>query len=186
MSDARTQGALIHNLNDLLEAVQCKLLSRCSSTRDCIERLPNWFRDLGTPVGIATLERRIGHTIPEALRLFYMFPATGCSLLGRGDTDILLEYCPMSERPHLVQWYYRPHLVLAELPHSQLVIAVELDTENPRIEWGDDGARNPLNYPPQYFIQWLTTIAEDIIVNWSANECEQCDQPKLRNPAFDK
>jgi hypothetical protein len=147
----------------LLETVQLELPSRCSTTRNCLDNLPDWFRDLGTDDGIASFQRRIGHTIPEPLRLFYRFPATACWLLAHADTDVLLDDWPLTERPHLVQWYYRPHLVIAELTHSQLVIAVELDADNPRIEWGDDGAKCPLDYPPHYFVPWLTRITEKII-----------------------
>jgi hypothetical protein len=139
------------------------LPSRCESTRSCVDNLSDWFRELRTPDGIATLERRIGHKLPESLRLFYKFPAASCWLLAHADTDILLDNYAASERPHLVQWYYRPHLVIAELTHSQLVIAVELDTEDPRIEWGDDGAKCPLNYPPEYFTRSLLRIAVDIV-----------------------
>jgi hypothetical protein len=147
----------------LLETVQRELPSRCSATRSRLDNLPDWFRDLGADDGIASLERRIGHTIPEPLRLFYRFPATACWLLAHADTDVLLDNGPLPERPHLVQWYYRPHLVIAELAQSQLVVAVELDTDNPRIEWGDDGAKRPLDYPASYFVPWLTRIAEQII-----------------------
>jgi hypothetical protein len=143
--------------------VQRELPYQCSATRDCLGNLPDWFRDLGTLDGIAALERRLGHTIPEPLRLFYRFPAAGCWLLAHHDTDILLEDWPLSERPHLVRWYYRPHLVIADLTHSQLVLGVQLDADNPRIEWGEDGARCPLDYPARYFIPWLTRIAEQII-----------------------
>ena len=145
----------------MLARVQLELPLRCESTSSCVDNLPDWFRDLGTQDGITTLERRIGHQLPESLQLFYRFPATGCWLLAHADTDILLESYPVSERPHCVDWYYRPHLVIAELTHSQLVIAVELDSDNPRIEWGDDGAKCPLNYPPAFFVQWLSRIAED-------------------------
>ena len=159
----RTKGVRIHNFNDVLETVQRELPCHCSATRNCLDNLPGWFRDLGTLDGIAALERRIGHTIPESLRLFYKFPATSCWLLAHKDTDILLEDSPLSERPHLVQWYYRPHLVIAEFPHTQLVCAVELDADNPRIEWGDNGASCPLDYSPLYFIPWLRRIAEEIV-----------------------
>lgn len=157
------KGLPIHNLTDLLVTVQRELPHQCSATRDCLANLPDWFRNLGAPEGIVALERRLNHTIPEPLRLFYRYPAAGCWLLAHHDTDILLEDSPLSERPHLVRWYGRPHLVIAELTHSQLVLGVQLDSDNPRIEWGDDGARCPLDNPAQYFMAWLTRIAEKII-----------------------
>lgn len=156
------KGARIQKLNELLEVVQRELPSRCNATRNCLANLPDWFRELGLQDGVASLERRIGHTIPESVRLFYQFPATGCWLFVHADTNVFLDDCSLSERPHLVQWYYRPHLVIAELTHSQLVLAVELDADNPRIEWGDDGAKRPLEYPPQCFVPWLSRIAKKI------------------------
>jgi hypothetical protein len=150
---------IIDELHQLLRRVQSELPSRCKVTKSLLDGLPAWFRDLGTESGVATLERRINARIPESLRLFYRFPATGCWLLAHHDTDILLEGYSLEERPHLVWWYYRPHLVLAEFSHSQTVCAVQLNSDNPRIEWGEDGAQNPFDYPPAYFVQWLTRIA---------------------------
>jgi hypothetical protein len=78
------------------------------------------------------------------------------------DTDILLESYPLPERPHIVTWYYRPHLVIAEFPHSQTICAVQLDTDSPRIEWGSDGAPKPFDFPACYFTEWLTNLARQI------------------------
>lgn len=89
------------------------------SIRRVLDELPDWFRDLGTERGISRLEITLNHTVPAALRLFYAFPATGCRLMLHCDTDIVLEGYPPPERPAVVTWYYRPHLVLAEFPHSQ-------------------------------------------------------------------
>jgi hypothetical protein len=118
------------------------------------------------------------------LQLFYRFPAAACWLLAHADSDIFLEdspASPASERPHLVKWYYRPHLVIAELRHSQLVIAAQLDSETPRIEWGDDGAKCPLNYPPRYFNEWLAGIAQEILA-WNPREARTTIEPKLNLP----
>jgi hypothetical protein len=161
---ARIGNLNIANLRDMLEEVQRQLPPRCAVTRKCLDNLPDWFRALGNPEGIAALERRIGQTMPEALRLFYRFPATGCWMITHNDTDVLMQDSPVPERPHVVQWYYRPHLVIAESTHSQLVLAVELNAD-PRIEWGDDGAKCPLAIPTTYFIRWLSQIAAGIITS---------------------
>lgn len=153
----------ILNLEQLLEIVQQRLPSRCSETCSCLANRPDWFRELGCQEGVASLERRLAHTVPHSLRLFYQLPATACWLLSHADTDVFLEDWPPSECPGVVEWHDHPHLVIAELRQSQLVIAVELNGDNPRIEWGDYGAKRPLDYPAQYFTPWLSGVAEQII-----------------------
>ena len=142
--------------------MQSELPRQCSATKTLLERLPEWFCDLGTKPGIASLERRINGRIPESLSLFYRFPATGCWLLAHADTDILLEDYSPDQRPHVVRWYYQPHLVLAEFPHSQTAFAVQLNSDNPRIEWGEDGAPTSFDDSSTYFVQWLSRIARDL------------------------
>lgn len=144
----------IDELHELLLRAQTELPSRCNATRSRLEHLPEWILELGTETGIKHLEDRFKARIPDSLRLFYRFPATGCWLLAHSATDILLDDYAPDLRPHLVWWYNRPYLVIAEFPHSQTVCAVQPITDNPRIEWGDDGAQNPFDNPPTYFVQW--------------------------------
>lgn len=109
------------------------------------------------------MELRLGVSISESLRLFYRFPAIGCWLGVHHATDIFLETYPTSELPALVGWNKRPHLVLAEFPHSGVICAVELNRDRPQILWGSDGAPNPFDYEPCYFSDWLNSLARLLI-----------------------
>ena len=153
----------IDDLYSLLSRVQTELPLRCSATKNLLENLPDWFQELGTDAGIAKLEAHLKAEIPEPLRLFYRFPATGCWLCAHYDTDIFLVCYSSVEKLHVVTWYYRPHFVLAEFSHSQTIVAVQLNSDNPRIEWGDDGSQQPSNLPPVFFVDWLNRIASDLI-----------------------
>ncbi len=157
----------MNELSELLSFVQADLPSRCNATKKLLESLPDWFCELGTDSGIAKLEDNLKAEIPEPLRLFYRFPATGCWLCAHYDTDIFHEYydCP-NEKLSIVRWYYRPHLVLAQFPHDLSICAVQLDSDAPRIEWGEEGSHLPSNLPPMLFVDWLARIANDLLT-WS-------------------
>jgi hypothetical protein len=73
-----------------------------------------------------------------------------------------LENYPQDRQPHLVNWNCRQHLVLAEFTHSQTICAVETNSESPRIEWGADGACEPFELSPKYFVEWLGDIARGL------------------------
>jgi hypothetical protein len=151
----------INELQTFLESIQRELPRRDRRVAELLAKQPEWFQKLSTDAGVAAAELRLGCVFPESLRLFYRFPALGCRLLADQDTDIFLQDYPQDQQPHLVEWYARKHLVLAEFSSSQTVCAVELNIENPRIEWGDDGARRPFDLPPKYFVEWLLGIAAD-------------------------
>lgn len=153
----------INDLYSLLSRVQAELPLRCNATKNQLENLPDWFQELGTDAGIAKLEAHLKAEIPVPLCLFYRFPATGCWLCAHHDTDIFLDSYSQEEKLHVVTWYYRPHFVLAEFSHSQTIVAVQLNSDNPRIEWGDDGSPQPFNLPPVFFVDWLNRIASDLI-----------------------
>jgi hypothetical protein len=142
--------------------VQKVLPQRDPRVRELLTKQPGWFKALATDSGIADAELRLGSVFPQSLRLFYRFPAVGCWLLAHHDTDIFLECYPQDQQPHIVNWKSRQHLVLAEFPHSQTICAVELNSENPGIEWGDDGACTPFDLTPMYFVEWLTNIARSL------------------------
>lgn len=153
----------VDELSELLSLVQADLPSRCNATKKLLESLPDWFCELGTDSGIAKLEDHLKAEVPEPLRLFYRFPATGCWLCAHYATDIFHEDYPLTEKLRIVRWYYRPHLVLAQFPHDLSVCAVQLDTDNPRIEWGDEGTNKPNDYAPVFFMAWLSRIASDLL-----------------------
>ncbi len=150
-------------MNCLLADIQCRLPLVDSAVFDLLARLPSWFQELGYADGITRAELHFGKTIPNALRLFYKYPALGCWLLANHDTDIFLESDLESEKPRIVTWYYRPHFILATFHHSQTICAVELNTDEPRIEWGSEGAKTPSDLPPCFFVQWLTRIANELV-----------------------
>lgn len=154
----------INDLYSLLRRVQAELPLRCNATKKILESLPDWFRNLGTDAGITKLEENLKAEIPDSLRLFYRFPATGCWLCAHYDTDIFHEYYPPAEKLRIVRWYYRPHLVLAQFPHDLSICAVQLESDNPRIEWGYEGTHVPNNHPTVFFSDWLGRNANDLIV----------------------
>lgn len=150
-------------LSELLSRVQADLPSRCNATKKLLESLPIWFCELGTDSGIAKLEDNLKAEIPDPLRLFYRFPATGCWLSAHYDTDIFHEYYDTpSEKLRTVRWYYRPHLVLAQFPHDLSICAVQLDSDKPRIEWGYEGTQKPNDNAPVFFVDWLSRIAKEL------------------------
>lgn len=159
----------IDDLASLLRRVQCDLQLRCAATKKLLDNLPDWFRELGTDDGIAKLEEKLKAEIPEPLRLFYRFPAIGCWLCIHYDTDIFHEHYATDAKLRIVRWYYRPHLVLAQFPHDLSIVAVQLDSHNPRIEWGSEGIPQPSRLSPMFFSDWLFRIGSELI-EWKPDE----------------
>jgi hypothetical protein len=145
----------------LLSSAQIAVPGRDPAVAELLSNLPEWFRRMGTDDGISAVEQRCGASIPASLRLFYQFPAIGCWLRARHDTDIFLETYPPLELPAIVNWNHQPHLVLAEFPHSQVICAVGLNSDNPQIRWGYDGQPNPFDAAPCDFAEWLSRVAAD-------------------------
>jgi hypothetical protein len=123
---------------------------------------PDWFSRLGTGEGIDQFESEHGISVPSSLRLFYRYPATACWLAIRHDTDVFLAEFHELGLPLLVSWYYCPHLVIGELASSQIELAVELNSDRPRIQWGEIGAAAPLRMHC-LFDEWLTGVAQKIL-----------------------
>jgi hypothetical protein len=160
----------IDNLEYLLADIQNRLPKVDDAVRDILESVPPWFRELGTSDGIARLELRLGNSIPDALQLFYRYPALGCWMFVNHDTDIFLDTGKDDEKPRTIDWYYRTHMVLATFHHSQTICAVQLGSEDPRIEWGYEGSKVPSDLPPCFFVEWLTRIAKDLVDDLDANQ----------------
>lgn len=65
----------IDDISSLLADIQNRLPLVGTAVRDLRAKLPSWFRELGSADGIARAELHFGRTIPDALRLFYKYPA---------------------------------------------------------------------------------------------------------------
>jgi hypothetical protein len=130
------------------------------------ERVPGWFRALGTPAGLAAFEGRSGVRVPEALREFYASPALACFLELAIDGEVFLADLATlidTDPPPLVAWSAGPHLVFAFHSHSGAVCAAALGADDPRVFWGFDGDPEPYqddDRPPVSFSEWVFGIVD--------------------------
>jgi hypothetical protein len=129
-------------------------------------QVPDWFRALGTAVGIAAFEARHGVTVPAALREFYGCVPLACFLEAAIDGEVFLAdlaTITADEMPPPVTWWSRPHLVFAFHGHSGMVCAAELDSDDPRVFWGFDGDAEPYldeDRPPVTFSEWVFGVVD--------------------------
>lgn len=131
-------------------------------------------------------EARLNVHIPVPLQLFYRYPALGCWLMAHQETDIFLEEYAESDCPRVITWWYRRYMVLAEFVHSQTICAVEVDTDNPRMEWGGDGASKPFDYPPCFLVRWLMGIAVEVRQRMTATTGESAAASIAKRPQHGK
>jgi hypothetical protein len=154
----------IGELNEICRLAQDAHL-RCPALLDVERKVPQWFRSLGTAEGVDRFEQQHGVSVPAVLRDYYACPRLACLLALYADTDSLLVGLEVADPPPLVKWFYRWHVVIGNLSHSDLVIAAELDCDSPRLYWGDWGAETPLRYPPALFAPWLVRIVLDSLTD---------------------
>ncbi len=151
------------NLAPLLQQVAQVAPCRYPRITDLLLQLPTWLRTLGTPDGIAQFESNRRVVVPRPLRLYFACPAVACWLQIRADTDTFLDDGSFCDPPPIVQWSGEPYLVIGDLPHSQVQIAVQLNCDEPAVAWGCVGDIRELPYPPMPFASWLSGIASRII-----------------------
>jgi hypothetical protein len=130
------------------------------------DRVPDWFRALGTAAGLAEFEARRGVQVPAALREFYGCLPLACFLEATIDGEVFLtDLATMiaCDPPPLVAWSSGPHLVFAFHGHSGMVAAVELGSDDPRVFWGFDGEPEPYqddDRPPVSFSEWVFGVVD--------------------------
>jgi hypothetical protein len=130
------------------------------------DRVPKWFRFLGSSAGLADFEARRGLRVPAALQEFYACTQLACFLEASIDGEVFLNDLVMitgTEPPPLVTWSARPHLVFAFHGHSGSVCAAEMCSEDPRVFWGFDGDPEPImdeTRPPPVFSEWVFGIVD--------------------------
>lgn len=150
-----------------------------------LARQPDWFRELGNPAGIQDLERLLDVSVPEPLSIFYRYPAYGCWLMAHHATEIFFDDRTSEKFPYVAWWYDRPHLIIAELPQSGLEISVQLNSSNPRMEWGESHAQSPLDFPAKFFADFLRLNPEQVVATCGERSfCTSCasDTSRLSDP----
>ncbi len=120
------------------------------------DRIPDWFRALGTAAGLAEFEARRGVQVPAALREFYGCFPLACFLEAAMDGEVFLADLATiirCELPPLVTWSSEQYLVFSFHGHSGTVCAVQLGSDDPRVFWGSDADSEPYedDRPPVLF-----------------------------------
>lgn len=129
------------------------------------DRIPEWFRSLATPPGLAAFEQRRGIFVPPALREFYACVPLACFVEAAIDGEIFLTQM-LEEDPDLpptVVWRSVPHLVFAFHCHSGSVCAAELGVDDPLMFWGFEDDAQPVmdeKHPPVCFSEWVFGVVD--------------------------
>jgi hypothetical protein len=125
------------------------------------DRVPDWFRALGTDAGVAEFESRRGFRVPAAVRELYGCPPLACFLEATTDGEVFLNDLTTlidGDPPPIVNWSAGPHLVFAFHNHSGMVFAAQLGADNPLVFGGFDGDPEPISddeRPPEVFSAWV-------------------------------
>src|SRR5262245_29829319 len=78
------------------------------------DRVPDWFRALGTAAGIAEFEAHRGFRVPAAVRELYSCLSLACFLEATIDGEVFLTDLAtmiVGDPPSVVNWSAGPHLV---------------------------------------------------------------------------
>lgn len=124
-----------------------------------LDRVPDWFRALGTDAGVAAFEARRGLRVPAAVRELYGCVPLACFLEATIDGEVFLHQLAAlsdGEMPPVVEWRAAPHLVFSFHNHSGMVLATRLDAgvDDPLVfsGWGEE--EEPMGEeesPPEVF-----------------------------------
>ena len=157
-------------ISDLLIEANQRVLQRSEKVHSLVSELPPWFLSLGRDSGLLQFLRQYNPVSTEWLSAWYANPGLGCWLMAYHDTDITLQRYASAPRhasdPMLpmIRWYYRNHVVIGHLMSSDMIDAVDIDSETPRIESGYMGARCPQGrIAGRPFSEWLAGIARNIL-----------------------
>jgi hypothetical protein len=129
-------------------------------------RVPDWFRALGTDAGVAEFEARRGFRVTAAVRELYACPPLACFLEATIDGEVFLaDLATMidGDLPSVVTWSAGPHLVFSFHNHSGMVFATQLVADDPPVFCGFDGDPEPIREeerPPKTFSEWVFTAVD--------------------------
>ncbi len=156
----------MHYLKPALDLAETRGYLRDPVVLALRDRVPAWFRDLGTAAGTARFEARSGVRLPAALRELYACLPLACFLEAAIDGEVFLtDLATMldSDPPPLVAWSGAPHLGFAFHGHSGMIAAVELGPDDPRVFWGFEDEPGPYQddeKPPQRFSEWVFSVVD--------------------------
>lgn len=124
------------------------------------DSVPGWLRELGSDVGIAAFESRLGIRVPEAMREFYASPDLACFLDATGCAVFLNSLAMLSdeEMPPIVHWSAVPHLVFSFHNRSSAMFGARLGEDDPLTYCGFDDEQDPMSdegQPLKLFSDWV-------------------------------
>ncbi len=93
---------------------------------------------MATPAGIADFEQRHGLRLPDTLQQYYRSLRLISLLQAAWDVlnmDVFLTDRPDQDQPEIWSWRGKPHVVIAEFPHSDTVCGAELTGDDLYMHW---------------------------------------------------
>lgn len=148
-------------LQRALDLVEARGYLRYPEVQAAHDRVPAWFRALGTAAGVAEFEARRGLRVPAAVRELYSSPPLACFLEATIDGEVFLtELATLSDSdlPPVVNWSAGLHLVFGFHNHSGMVLAAQLGADDPMTFYGFDDDPAPITdeqRPPEAFSAWV-------------------------------
>jgi hypothetical protein len=126
-----------------------------------LQKVPAWFRAMGTPSRQVEFQQTRGFALPAALCEFYARLPLACFLHAAIDGHIfsagLSDDDP--DPPPVVRWTSGPHVVFAYHPHSASVCAAAVDQDDPLVAWGFEDEQDP-DQPVGRFSLWVYGIVD--------------------------
>jgi hypothetical protein len=148
-------------LQRALDLAQARGYLRYPEVLALSNRVPDWFRALGTAAGVAEFETRRGFRVPAAVRELYSCPPLACFLQATIDGEVFLADLATligCDLPPVATWSAGPHLVFAFHNHSGMVFTAQLGVDDPHVFCGFDRDPEPIveeGRPPETFSGWV-------------------------------
>jgi hypothetical protein len=141
------------------------------------DQVPNWFRALGTQVGLSEFENKHNLEVPRALREFYECHPLACFLAATIDGEVFLVDLARLigiDLPPVIDWLSEKHIVVAFHSHSGDVCAVQTGLDDPHLRWGgptdpepyEDDAALPASFSEMVYC--AVNNYEQILDHWEA------------------
>ncbi len=154
---------------------------RYPEVRALEEKVPDWFRRMGTDDGVSEFEKRHGVSLPISLREFYSAIPLACFCEACWDTEVLLRELMACmdgvAPPPIIEVASERYVVVGFHGHSGLVAAIGVASDDPPVVWGFMDDPSSFDQTSDSFSEWIFCSVDgyEKYLDYCQSVCETCD-----------